>query len=429
MKQLITGGTGFPSGPVSPEIPLVTDVYNSLWGGFDWTNVRKDHTHVCPTAGTFSFFSIKLNQAPGGNPLWFYLDVGGVPSALVAKVGATDTTGCDIVNTVHVNAGDMISIFCDHPTGAITNATVYPAWSICFESDTAGESILLGHTYTDDVHTAGTALASAGHWQHGGFNLAPTVIPTAGKLKKFYVELDADPGAAGDGFDFTVYKNGIATALSFDIIEPATTGSDVANEVTVAAGDYCAIVITPILTPLIDLEASIGLVFVPDTDGEFIYAKTVAQPFATIVADNYSDISGHTAAWGDWETAEDLLNLGRGGIGTLTIKNMYFRANSVAPGAGKKWNLWLRSSALGGNTDLTLELANLATTANDTTHSYISSSAYDSLSVIATPTGSPSANSGYMSLSFVGTFSGSGGTTSINTDGAIARKMVLGGLI
>jgi hypothetical protein len=62
------------------------------------------------------------------------------------------------------------------------------------------------------------------------------LIPCPGTLSNFAVELTGAPGT--NPYRFTIYKNGVASALVTDVLAAATTGIDSAHSVAVAAGDY-----------------------------------------------------------------------------------------------------------------------------------------------------------------------------------------------
>ena len=77
-----------------------------------------------------------------------------------------------------------------------------------------------------------------------------TVFPTGGTLKNLYVDLPAAPGA-GASRTFTVRKNGVPTALTCTIADPATSCSDTVNTVSFAAGDTAVLQQTPSGGPVV----------------------------------------------------------------------------------------------------------------------------------------------------------------------------------
>jgi len=73
-------------------------------------------------------------------------------------------------------------------------------------------------------------------------------MPVAGTISNFYVILNGSPGS-GNSFTFVVRKNGVDTLVTCTISGTNTTGSDLTNSVSFAAGDYISIMVTPTGNP------------------------------------------------------------------------------------------------------------------------------------------------------------------------------------
>jgi len=69
------------------------------------------------------------------------------------------------------------------------------------------------------------------------------------KLSRLRVMLNLDVGTGGDAYTFTLRKNAAATALAATITDTETEGSDLADIVSVAAGDLLAMEVDPTGTP------------------------------------------------------------------------------------------------------------------------------------------------------------------------------------
>lgn len=67
---------------------------------------------------------------------------------------------------------------------------------------------------------------------------ANTPVSCAGTLRNLRVKVTTTPGSAGETHVFAVLINGVASALSVTITNPNTEGVNIANDVTVAVGDY-----------------------------------------------------------------------------------------------------------------------------------------------------------------------------------------------
>jgi hypothetical protein len=76
-----------------------------------------------------------------------------------------------------------------------------------------------------------------------GTAFADLRAPRAGTLRNLYVQHN-NPGGTGAVITYTVYVNGVATALSAGVASTAAGGADTANSVSVAAGDRIRIVVT-----------------------------------------------------------------------------------------------------------------------------------------------------------------------------------------
>ncbi len=74
----------------------------------------------------------------------------------------------------------------------------------------------------------------------GEISTASTVVafraPRAGRIRNLYNKSTGTPGGS-DTFTYTVYKNGVATALTAQTPGGASVSSDTSNVVSVAAGD------------------------------------------------------------------------------------------------------------------------------------------------------------------------------------------------
>jgi len=69
-------------------------------------------------------------------------------------------------------------------------------------------------------------------------------MPVAGTVSNFYVILNGSPGT-NHWYTFVVRKNGANTPVTCTISGAATTGSDLTDSVSFAAGDYISIMVTP----------------------------------------------------------------------------------------------------------------------------------------------------------------------------------------
>jgi hypothetical protein len=87
-------------------------------------------------------------------------------------------------------------------------------------------------------------------------------VPRAGTLRNLYV-LHNNPGGTGAVITYTVYVNGVATAITVGVASTAATGADTVNSVAVVAGDRIRIEATKVavagaatIQPEISLEVA-----------------------------------------------------------------------------------------------------------------------------------------------------------------------------
>lgn len=207
------------------------------------------------------------------------------------------------------------------------------------------------------------------------------VSPASFTLKNLYISLNAAPGT-GKSYTFKIRKNQVDTGISITISDSATSGSDLVDTVSIAAGDKLTLSMTPSGTPtaptliLWNLEA--------DSGGTH-YAQLMGggETNAPNGAVNYSHLVGNSNLTHTWSTTEAQQQIVCPCAGT--ISNLYVIADA-APGTSKSFAIGLMQN--GSATSLVATVSGAATSANDTTHS-VSVNAGDTLSIISTPTGTP----------------------------------------
>ena len=93
-------------------------------------------------------------------------------------------------------------------------------------------------------------------------NSRATLIPKNGRLKNFYIDLDADP-QAGSSRTLTVRINGVNKTITCTISNAGTTGSDTTHEEIVSKGDIVCIISTIGVNPTSTGMAG-NIEFIPD---------------------------------------------------------------------------------------------------------------------------------------------------------------------
>lgn len=215
-----------------------------LAGGYCfWNPIGNLNYQVIPTNGTLRNLYVRLSAAPGVNPDGYRFRLyingaipGGTPDVTIT---APATTGSDLVNSVAVNAGDVISLQSDPLNGPAATPTAH--WGIRFDPTIDGECIYLGGT--DNALNNAAIEYMIFHGERSGWGNAENSpqggqVPPGGTdciLRKFYVWLAAAPGA-GTTWRFDIRRNGADTGITVSISDLATTGNDLVN--TQILADY-----------------------------------------------------------------------------------------------------------------------------------------------------------------------------------------------
>lgn len=356
--------------------------YNSLLGdgGATWVAVATEggREGVISTPGKLSNFKAAVQIAPGGGKSWtFTVRKNNGDTALSVIIADANTISSLDTDEVEVAAGDKVCIQ-SVPSGTPAAAgTVY--WTCQFTPDIDGETILLsiGTFFTADryITLIGTKLPDPAEFE------GQTLFPTDGTLKRFYVELVTAPGV-GTSRTFLLRKNGVNTGMTVTIADGATTGNDTdpAHNIDIAAGDRVTIINTVTGSPA-SSGGKFGIVFLPDTPGEYIASATSDNYFHDTDTEYANLNCGDTTCW---PTEVDTHQLAQ----ETTAKAIYVNL-AVAPGAGKGFTLTLRRNA-SVNTSLAVTLTGV-TSGNHATDVAISMD--DLLDTKIVPSGTPAVGS------------------------------------
>ena len=265
--------------------------YNLLQGGSTWnsTALAGQRKSIVPTGGTLKDFYVQLDTAPDtGKSYTFTVFLNGSATGVTLTISDTATTGSDLSNTVAVVAGDIVAIKC--APGSTPDAT-RAHWGIVFDSTISGESIVMSATTSnmnDTVASYNNVCASTNNWttdessRRSGSNFC--------SLKKLYIELENNPGAAASGkqFVFTVRSGDVDgsfsdTALAVTIFEDTNTGNNTADTVNFDYNETVDFEAAPTSTPVTG-DCAYGLVaFIQD---QTISGDTIAVVEATVVKDS-----------------------------------------------------------------------------------------------------------------------------------------------
>jgi hypothetical protein len=219
---------------------------------------------VCPTDGQIKKLYVSLNVSPGVAPdaYRYTLRKNGISTALTCTITAPATTSNDIVNSVSVVSGDILTIMVE-PLNVPANSP-NSAFGTTFVASIDGESIILGGTQ-DDLNTAAieynqiTPVSNQGSWiatETDKLELSQVCV-----IKKLYVRVSVASGV-GTSWTFTLRSN-ISDAPLLVILNNVATGYDITNQVSIGIGDDLSIKCTPTGVPVV-ADAYWGMVCYSD---------------------------------------------------------------------------------------------------------------------------------------------------------------------
>lgn len=368
VQTIIGGGDAWAAGAATR--------YYSLQGRSDENATELNMGTFFTTAGTLSNFYVRTSTAVTSHT--YTLMIGGAATAMaVTLTGATSGS----YTASSISASSYVTLRVVSTDAA---ATPYIYWTVDFTpTGSTTKSIIMGNSTCVSAGTRYTGLYGTYATADATEANRSQVMPTAGTISRLQVFITAAPGAAGDAYTFTLYKNGVATALTCTITHPDTTGSDLVNSVSVVAGDLVSMQIVPVNVPLNSPICGFGTTF------------TATVPYESVVMSMYTDALNaaaneyNNAGLGCFNTSWTATEANvRQIAGHFTAKKLYISL-SAAPdnGAGtQSYTLALRNT--GTTTALSVTISELNTTGNNTT-STVDCSRGELITMISVPVGTP----------------------------------------
>lgn len=214
---------------------------------------------------------------------------------------------------------------------------------------------------------------------HATITNRENLITEAGVLRYLRVESVA-PGA-GKSFTYTVMLNGVATSLEVVIANTDTSGEDITNTVSIAAGDRISLRSTPSGTPLAGSGARWASEFTPTTANRAVSGTSTETTLGSSSSTYLPIGSGGIGARGTTEnTRNPVWNINA----TITAFYVLLR---TAPGAGKSCTLTIMKNGVAeASSTITISDTN---TAGNVTGLTIAVAPGDTFSMRHTPTGTP----------------------------------------
>ena len=347
-----------------------------------WTGTENFRSTVVGSAFTLSTFYIQVDVAPGaGKSYTFTVLKNGAATSLEAIISDSATSATDNVNSVVFAAGDTLSLR-STPSGTPTVPSQV-AWNYLVTAPNLTAPLLTSSGSPSSSATSYSAI-TGGHAQTAGWNTTESsvqiIAPTSGTISNFYARVSTAPSNTRS-WQFTIMKNGVASALDLTIANTNTTNSNTSGSVSVAAGDMLSIRAIPTGTPTSPIGTSFGLMFTPTTPGEsfFGYGSATA-PAAT----TYENVLGAgNNAWVANEANRLMV------LGPYTLKKIIVGL-VTAPGAGTSRTIAIRKA--GVTTALAVTIADANTTG--TTTADVTYTQGETITLASTVSGSPAAATG-----------------------------------
>ncbi len=218
------------------------------------------------------------------------------------------------------------------------------------------------------------------------------VIPSAFDLSELYVLLDVAPGA-GKSWAFTIMKNGVATAINLTISDSSTSATYAGAAVPFAAGDTISLRSVPTGTP----TTGTNLWWNMKCSGTgFPLLGSNTSNLATSPL-NYGSPMGVSNVWGTSLAAREIMVPTAG-----TFSKLFAKLNG-APSGSAQYRLEIYKNGVA--TGLSCIIAGTNVTANDVVNSF-SVAAGDTIAIVSTPTGVPTARMAAWGLLFTPTTDG-----------------------
>lgn len=254
---------------------------------------------VMPFAGVLKGLraATESNITGVGNSAVFTVYKNGVATSVSCTIPTGSLQASDLSNLVTFSSGDYLGMRVIS-TGVAAGNGVF--WNVIIEGSSRNQSYLGGgQTNLNTSATRYYALSGQGE-NNARFSTesdASMIMANSGTLRKLVVGLNESPGV-GRSYTFTVYKNGIATALTGSIIDLDTL-LEVSSDVSISIGDTLSLEIIPSGSP-IGNDASWACTYSPTVDGEqtigvIKFAPGGGSSTNWTVPDNSSTNAGWTA--------------------------------------------------------------------------------------------------------------------------------------
>lgn len=362
-----------------------TREYNGVQGGYEWNSTEQNVAQMCSIDTTGHSLFVELSGPPNGatKTLTFTLYVNGNPTAVTVTITNAETSGNITGESVDLAPGDWISIACDAANGP---DAVSAQWSFGFNSDTAKESMILGHCWARNDVTRYGAVCACAAVDDGVENNARQIMPTDGAMSHLYVKASNSPGAGGDTFTITLRESVGGDTASAVVLTDAETTGNTADSVDSQPGDVLTVSTVPGNSPAnTNVRIALGWKFTADAAGETIVMGGTSDNLNTGANEyNYFTTGRHTTSWTGTEANVQQLCM------ATSIEFIYGKLQNAPGGGGDQFNFAARINGATGNNTVVLD--DTTATGTDATDAV---AAADNLAILSDPDGTPAGGDGY----------------------------------
>lgn len=335
-------------------------------------------------AGTFTKINMKLPFNLTQGSLTVTLDKNGVATALTCTFSTGSSSCINTANPISVVAGDLVS-FTIHPASTPLPTPANSLFAgISFDGTTSGESIVTGNVRTPA--SAITQYGPLGYIENSNLTseIATTVIfPTSGTLDLMTIQT-ANPPGVGTSWAISLRQGTTQASMATTTLTCTISGAvsqtcnDSTHSITIAAGDRLSMVALGAGTPLTNQNGIVSMRFKPTIDGESVMMSRFGSGQSASLS-TYAFTGGNQG-----NTTDEASSTATTPVG-FTWKKLYVDVDT-APGSTRSRQYTARINGSGAS--LTCQIANTATSCNDTSNS-ASVSAEDKVVWQNTPTNNP----------------------------------------
>jgi hypothetical protein len=335
-----------------------------------------------PVGGTVSTMRVSLVNPPGaGTSYAFTLYKGNSATSLTCTIADTATSCTDLTDSISVAAGDNLSWQVSPTNSPIPIA---PAIATNFTPTNPGDTFIMSTAGNNNTtFNAYSFPSTSGGWGTTENSTVRTIIPDAGTLDQFYMQIQTAPGTGSTLY--AVRTNSATSTVQCSISTTGKTCSDTTDTLAVSTADIINYVSAPSGITTANGVSATSWRFRSTALGDFLfYASSGVNPDGFNTTPEFLSISGFLATSSE-SNAQEVTNA------MNVTKLAAFSTN--APGTGKSRTYVLRVN--GVSTSLTCTIADTNNSCTATGFVHVNDG--DQLATMMTPSGTPAGAASHVS--------------------------------